>query len=186
MARQPRIDIGDYPYHIINRANTRLKVFFKDSDYKLDDNHLLSVIRYVERNPLRAGLVKKAENWEFNSLSKRLVGKKFPLAKWPIYESKDYLDFVNQPMNASEVEAIRSSVQKSKVFGSEQWREKISKKYDIPLWREKAGRPKKNGGWPRLFQFTYIDTKITRMPKENKIMVAVPISAISAVKFRKK
>src|SRR3989344_4564350 len=35
MARQLRFDISNYPYHIINRANARLKVFFKDSDYKL-------------------------------------------------------------------------------------------------------------------------------------------------------
>ena len=37
-----------------------------------DDNHLISVIRYVERNPLRARLVKKAENWGFGSLARRL------------------------------------------------------------------------------------------------------------------
>jgi REP-associated tyrosine transposase len=32
------------------------------------DDHLLTVLRYVERNPLRAGLVEQAENWRWSSL----------------------------------------------------------------------------------------------------------------------
>lgn len=221
MARQPRIDIGNYPYHILNRANARLKVFFNDSDYELfesilaeatehfdmrllsyclmpnhfhlviypkkdgdiqkymqwitlthtqrwhreknttgtghlyqgryksfviqDDNHLLSVIRYVERNPLRAKLIKKAENWEFSSLAQRLQKKKFPLSVWPINEPKNYLAFINEPMNESELLAIRSSVQKGNILGSGEWKKKMEKRYNIAGRREKAGRPKKNG-----------------------------------------
>ena len=33
-----------------------------------DDDHLLTVLRYVERNALRAGLVAKAEDWPYGSL----------------------------------------------------------------------------------------------------------------------
>ena len=33
-----------------------------------EDEHLLTVIRYVERNPLRAGLVERAEEWRWSSL----------------------------------------------------------------------------------------------------------------------
>jgi hypothetical protein len=35
------------------------------------DEHLLTVCRYVERNPLRAGLVSRAEEWRWSSLSYR-------------------------------------------------------------------------------------------------------------------
>jgi putative transposase len=38
------------------------------------DEHLLAVLRYVERNPLRARLVKRAENWNWSSLRERLSG----------------------------------------------------------------------------------------------------------------
>jgi hypothetical protein len=34
-----------------------------------DDDHPLTVIRYVERNPLRANLVKYAERWPWSSLA---------------------------------------------------------------------------------------------------------------------
>src|ERR1700760_1583093 len=33
-----------------------------------EDDHLLVVLRYIERNPLRAGLVQRAEEWEWSSL----------------------------------------------------------------------------------------------------------------------
>jgi putative transposase len=33
-----------------------------------EDEHLLAVLRYVERNPVRAGLVEKAEDWQYGSL----------------------------------------------------------------------------------------------------------------------
>ena len=33
------------------------------------DEHLLTVIRYVERNPLRANLVIRAEDWRWSSLA---------------------------------------------------------------------------------------------------------------------
>jgi hypothetical protein len=32
------------------------------------DNHFIQVVRYVERNALRANLVREAENWEWSSL----------------------------------------------------------------------------------------------------------------------
>ena len=34
-------------------------------------NPVLSVLRYVERNALRAGLVRRAETWRWSSLSAR-------------------------------------------------------------------------------------------------------------------
>ena len=33
-----------------------------------EDEHLLAVLRYIERNPLRAGLVGRAEEWRWSSL----------------------------------------------------------------------------------------------------------------------
>jgi putative transposase len=32
-----------------------------------EDEHLLTVLRYIERNPVRAGLVERAENWKWSS-----------------------------------------------------------------------------------------------------------------------
>ena len=39
-----------------------------------DDDHLLTMLRYVERNPLRATLCERAEDWKFGNLWRRLHG----------------------------------------------------------------------------------------------------------------
>jgi putative transposase len=49
------------------------------------DDHLLAVCRYVERNPLRARLVRRAEAWRWGSLWRRARGRgQDLLADWPI------------------------------------------------------------------------------------------------------
>ena len=35
--------------------------------YRMDERHLLSAVRYVEMNPVHAGLVERAEDWEWSS-----------------------------------------------------------------------------------------------------------------------
>src|SRR6185436_18743678 len=82
------------------------------------DGHLLRVIRYVERNPLRAGLVRRAQDWVHGSLHVRMGdGVQAPggvgaesrrlLSPWPVEEPRDYLEWVNRPQTAAEEEAIR-------------------------------------------------------------------------------
>jgi putative transposase len=39
------------------------------------DEHLLSVLRYAERNALRARLVRKADNWHWSSLRRSARGR---------------------------------------------------------------------------------------------------------------
>jgi len=40
MGRAKRIDLGDYVYHIINRANARMPIFFEEKDYLLFEDIL--------------------------------------------------------------------------------------------------------------------------------------------------
>jgi putative transposase len=42
---------------------------------------LLTLCRYVERNPVRAGLVERAEQWRWSSAGKR---GSVPLHEWPL------------------------------------------------------------------------------------------------------
>ena len=38
-----------------------------------ENEHLLTVLRYVERNPLRAGLVAEVDGWPWSSLTLQKV-----------------------------------------------------------------------------------------------------------------
>ena len=56
-----------------------------------EDEHLLSVLRYAERNPLRAGLVSRSKRWPFSSL--KLFGQP-DLPAWfslgPVPRGRDF------------------------------------------------------------------------------------------------
>ena len=104
------------------------------------------VIRYVKRNALRAKLVKKAENWDFSSLARRISGntkRKKILAEWPIPEPRDYLSFVNTPQTIDEEERIRASVVRGKPFGVDAWALRMIKKFGLESTVRSTGRPKK-------------------------------------------
>lgn len=58
--------------------------------------HLLRVCRYVERNALTAGLVRKAQDWPWCSLSERSsLRYEVPLVTTPFLTSDVWTDFVN-------------------------------------------------------------------------------------------
>lgn len=87
-----------------------------------DDHYLLTLLRYVERNALRAKLVGRAEDWRWGSLRWRTNGiSPFPLTASPVPLPSYWLDLVNQPQTAAELEAIRNSVNKQIPFGDPEW-----------------------------------------------------------------
>jgi putative transposase len=83
------------------------------------DEHLLTVIRYVERNPLRAGLVSRAEEWSWSSL--RPTGEGLVLDPGPTPRGPDWLEFVNSAMTEAEVVAIRLSLRRDRPYGTDAW-----------------------------------------------------------------
>ena len=44
------------------------------ASYPMDDAHLIAAIRYVERNPVEAGLAREADDWRWSSARARLHG----------------------------------------------------------------------------------------------------------------
>lgn len=60
-----------------------------------DDEHFLTVCRYVEQNPPRAGLVRRAEEWRWSSLCPDLTGSAkqggLVLSEWPVAKPGDWL-----------------------------------------------------------------------------------------------
>ena len=50
-----------------------------------EDEHLLAVLRYVERNALQANLVEQAEDWKFGSLWRAMnLANDSLISDWPI------------------------------------------------------------------------------------------------------
>jgi putative transposase len=225
MPRVGRIAPGGVIYHVLNRGNGRMRLFFKDGDYAAflnllarvkeavpvgllafclmpnhwhlvlrprkdgdlsnfmlrlttahvrrhhahyhhaagghlyqgrfknfpvqEDRHLLAVCRYVEANPLRAKLVKRAEAWRWGSLSagvKGVGGKGVPeglLDAWPVERPPDWPRIVNTAAGAAELEAVRASVTRGRPFGSPEWVARTAGRLGLGFTLRGRGRPRK-------------------------------------------
>jgi putative transposase len=111
-----------------------------------DDDHLYAVARYVERNPLRANLVARAEQWRWGSLWRRLHGDDEPgplLGPWPVPLPKNWLQHVNAPQTAAELEALRRSVRRGCPYGSPAWQQHMAFRQGLSHTLRPLGRPKK-------------------------------------------
>ena len=75
------------------------------------DEHLLTVLRYVERNPLRANMVERAEQWAWSSLCWRPTRKRpAMLADWPVPCPRNWVAMVNAVETEAELQAMRRSI----------------------------------------------------------------------------
>jgi putative transposase len=83
------------------------------------DEQLLTVVRYVERNPLWAGLVERAQDWRWSSLRRDAEGRS--LDPGPAPRGANWLEFVNTPMTEAEVVAIRLSLRRDRPYGTDAW-----------------------------------------------------------------
>jgi putative transposase len=110
------------------------------------DEYFIQLCRYVERNPLRAGLVDRAEYWRWGSLWIREKGteeQKKLLSPWPISPDKNYLKLVNDKEDKDLIKNIRHSVQRGRPLGSASWTTLMAEKLGLNLTLKSRGRPKK-------------------------------------------
>jgi putative transposase len=206
MPRTARKIVGGYAYHVLNRANGRLRLFRKDADFAAfvvmgnhwhfvvwphraqgeqvsaffrwltithaqrwhahhatagmghvyqgrfksfpvaSDEHLLAVLRYVERNPLRAQLVDRAEAWRWGSLYRRQHGtpeEQALLCEPPVALGRNWTNHVNRPQNAAELRAIEESLRRGRPYGSQPWQQKMAKLLGLEYTFRPRGRPRK-------------------------------------------
>jgi putative transposase len=117
---------------------------FKSFPVQTDD-HFLTVARYVERNALRAQLADRAEDWQWSSLWRRMQTDSLLaswLSDWPMERPADWTSRVNRPHTASELDALRVSVQRGRPFGNEGWVRRMAKGFGMESTLRSRGRPK--------------------------------------------
>ena len=84
-----------------------------------DDDHLRTVLRYVERNALRAELVARAADWKWFSLPG--WRRRDPLLLQSGLQARDklWLARVNEPLSDGDLHRLRLSVEPGRPFGNE-------------------------------------------------------------------
>lgn len=223
MPRLARVDLGNYTYHVINRAVGRLKIFESKDDYTLfedtlasakeetsmrilayaimpnhwhlvlypknagdlgtfmhrltnahtrrvhvqtrtighgplyqgryksfivqSDPHLLALIKYVERNPVRAKLARTCESWRWGSAWRRINGTEEQqklLDELPVSLPDRYRSWINTPEKEDDLTALRHSANKGLPYGRDSWVTMMVKKHGLESTQRSAGRPKKS------------------------------------------
>ena len=115
----------------------RFKAFPNQSDA-----HLITVLRYVERNPVRAGLATRAQDWRWSSAGGWTRGNRPDfLHPGPAIRPDDWLKYVNESQSQEELEALRRSVNRGAPFGDEGWVRRTCKRLALEFTIRPRGRP---------------------------------------------
>ena len=113
----------------------RFKSFIVKNDY-----HLLTLLRYVERNPIAAHLVSEASSWLWSSYQERYDPPKL-ITSPPIPIPHNWEELVNSPLTPSEVEKISVCIKKQSPYGNKEWQFRTCHKYGMIHTMRSVGRP---------------------------------------------
>jgi putative transposase len=123
-----------------------------------EDLHLLTVLRYVERNAVRAGLVERVEDWRYSSAAPRLITDP-DLHPGPVPRPADWLRHVNEPQTEAEVTSLRRCVQRGRPYGTPPWMVDTAQMLGIESSLRPRGRPRKPDAERSLFDEPVSDEK---------------------------
>ncbi len=125
---------------------------------------------YIERNPVRANLVPRAELWNWSSAhywQKKQVPPSY-LAVGPVTRPRNWLAWVQQPAPDAELPAVRRSDLRGSPYGAEGWTQATAERSGLEFSLRPRGRPRKDKGqtlfykhaWPffllRHFSFFFL------------------------------
>ena len=116
------------------------------SSFPIDESYLLAAARYVELNPVRAGLAREPWSYPWSSAHAHLTG----VNDHPIQAASlrvivtDWRGFLLSPLSEKDIEALRKHERTGRPFGNERFVEKLEVTLGRILRRQKPGR--KTGG----------------------------------------
>ena len=111
----------------------------------LDDRHLWAAVRYVERNPVRAGLVARAEDWPWSSAGAHCGLRDDPLLSpiqmpWPVPDWSAYL----RDEDEADTAAIRRQTRTGRPWGPDGFIKTLELSLGRILHPRKRGRKPKS------------------------------------------
>jgi putative transposase len=108
------------------------------------DAHLLTLRRFLESNPRRGKLVKKAEQWKWSSLQ----GRQSPdggelLSAPPVRPPANWNELVNEPMDETLEKQLQEAIKRGRPFGDPAWVAKTAERLGLEFTLRPQGRPRK-------------------------------------------
>lgn len=146
MAWRSNAHVRRYRQHYHNNGNGHVYQGRFKSFAVREDDHFLAVLRYVEANALRAGLVRRAQDWPWSSLHHWLHGDALGLLDaWPIERPGNWVESVNDLLPEAELSRVRTSVTRGRPLGPEDWVRRTATTLGLDFTLRGRGRPRKKG-----------------------------------------
>jgi putative transposase len=220
MARRLRCFLSGYPYHVVNRGNQKMNIFWDDIDRRvylkllrkqcvehnvriwayslmpnhvhhvafpdrdwavsdafhrifgeyaryfntryekvghvfqgrfkapvLDESHLYNAVAYVERNPVRAGMVRYAEDYRWSSAAAHCGLREDPVLSLDVpflHAIPDWHEYLLEKDDPEALKFIRDRSRTEQPCASESFTKQLEEKLGYPLLPRKRGPKKKD------------------------------------------
>jgi putative transposase len=114
-------------------------------------HYLFTCYRYIELNPVRAGVVRKPGDYLWSSYGANAMGDNgwisqhdeyLALGETPEQRCAAYRDLFNLSISDDDLEHIRQAAYYSQPIGGKHFKCMVEKKYGINIGRMERGRPK--------------------------------------------
>ncbi len=116
------------------------------ASFPMDEDYLLASVRYVELNPVRARLVKRAEDYRWSSARAHLVGKDDGLVKVkPMLDRVDNWKELLASGDQALFDELRMHERTGRPLGQNAFIERMSKLTGRVLGKKKPGPKRKSG-----------------------------------------
>jgi putative transposase len=111
----------------------------------MGEDYLYSAVRYIERNPVREGIVEKAEDYYFSSAKAHVFGENDELLSdfYLTSEIPDWASYLKEETNESEKELFRSHAHSGHPLGDDEFIENLERMMGMSLRKKKPGPKKK-------------------------------------------
>lgn len=108
------------------------------------DEYYLTLMRYVESNSLRAGLVERSLDWQWSSLAIRGgCEKPLELCDGPVALPRRWISLVDNANNEEDGERIEKCIKRGQPFGESEWVTQTAKELCLESTLKPRGRPRK-------------------------------------------
>jgi putative transposase len=119
------------------------------ASFVMDRRHCVAAARYIERNPVRAGMVKRAWEWPWSSAAAHVAGRGDALIRpgGPLAaEVSNWRRFLAGKDDAATAELLRRHGRTGRPLGSERMVQTLERRLGRRLSPGLPGRPRKERG----------------------------------------
>ena len=115
------------------------------ASFVMDEPHLLAAVRYVELNPVRAGLVVDAAQWRWSSARAHLSGRDDCLVKVAplVAMVGDWQGLLDSALREEQLRELRGHSRTGRPLGGDTFLERLESLVGHVLRPQKGGRPRK-------------------------------------------